>query len=162
MHVNEVLDLAERMEEGLSECYGSLAKLAKSDELRRGLERLAQEEIDHRNIIRTGRNYLFQAPEAFAQPAMRAEDLQEGLDRCRGLLERLEREKTTLNSALGDVFRLESIYEKVHLSTCLEINDEGLRKLFQALSQGDAEHRRSLEELVARFAPDAIPLTSDP
>jgi len=58
--------------------------------------------------------------------------------------------KLSLSWIIGKPGPLESELEKVHLNSIAEINDENLKKLFQALAGEDQKHIERLSELLER------------
>jgi rubrerythrin len=161
MFINEVLDLAEELESGLSTCYRKLAELTRDEDISERLQRLAEEEINHRDLIKTGKSYLIQAPEVFRDVRMPADELREGLEQCESLAGRLEKASMDFPVGLEALAVLESTAERAHLSVLLELSDPELERLFQALAQGDAGHRLRLERLLSDLGLEVPPQISE-
>lgn len=155
MFINEVLELAEKLESGLSTCYRKLAELTGDEDIYERLQLLAEEEFKHRDLIKTGKSYLIQAPEVFRDVRMTADELREGLERCEKLEGRLEKASVDFPEGLEALAVLESTAERAHLSVLLELSDPELERLFQALAQGDAGHRQRLERLLSDLGLEA-------
>jgi len=70
MNTHEIFDLAIQAEEKLSECYKEISQLCQDKSISEELMILSKEEIDHRNLLITGTNYLNEAPDLFEKKQM--------------------------------------------------------------------------------------------
>jgi len=148
MGISTIIIMAIDLENLLAEIYQLAAELAPSENISRELVRLAGEERDHANLLRAGRNYQARAPEAFGQTRVSKEELLEGIKAAQDLLARIENKKLLLVQILYELIVLESRFEKIHLQTLVEIQDESLKKLFQRLAGEDRDHLNRLARLL--------------
>lgn len=150
MGLMSALDQAVHLELRVAECYKRLSALAESDSLRKELLDLAGEEVGHANLLRTGKNYLAKEPDLFCLE----EKAEAGLGVCLGfvdeLLNGLDRKALSLADGLRKARALEVHCEKAHLTNLVEIRDESLKKLFEALSKSDEEHVKRIDEILMR------------
>ncbi len=148
MSLAKVINLAIELENLIGEIYRLASILSPDENIARALDRLAEEEQQHVNLLRTGRNYLARVPEVFGSPAISENEMLEGLKSAQALLARIESRKLLLPQMLTELKELESQFEKIHLHTLIEIQDESLKKLFQVLSGEDEKHVERLSELL--------------
>jgi rubrerythrin len=150
MRLLATLDSAIRLEEKIFACYEILSEIAQ-DGLSGELKVLAHEEKSHISVLRTGRNFVFRAPEVFDRETTSDIEIQGGIKATSDLQADLEAEKADFQRGLKRLHDLEKKFEKVHLNTATVINDFSMKKLFEALARADAEHRQRLERLIARL-----------
>lgn len=148
MGISTIIIMAIDLENLLAEIYQLAAELAPSENISRELVRLAGEEREHANLLRAGRNYQARVPEAFGQAGVSKEELLEGIKAGRDLLARIENKRLLLPQILDELIKLESRFEKIHLHTLVEIQDESLKKLFQRLAGEDRDHLNRLTRLL--------------
>lgn len=148
MSLAKIITQAIELENLIGEIYRLASSLSPDEFLARELARLADEELQHVNQLRTGRNYLARAPEAFGQPAIDEEEMLQGIKSAQELLARIEGRKLLLPQILAELKNLESQFEKIHLNTLMEIQDESLKKLFQVLAGEDQKHVKRLSHLL--------------
>ena len=148
MYLNQALDTAVKIEAELAECYRLMSLMDSREIFFNTLKILSQEEISHLNALKAGKNYLYQAPEEFGEVRTALEDLENGLSRIKEFHQALETGSMDLKTALQTMHSLEKSYEKVHLTTLMSIQNEELKRLFQALCNYDQEHRKRLERLL--------------
>ncbi len=132
----------------LSEIYRKTAELAPEESIGKELILLAGEELAHANLLRTGRNYLTRAPEAFGEATISREELLQGLKATQELLGMIEAKSLLLPQILERLIELETQFEKIHLQTIAEIQEESLKKLFQKLAGEDRKHTERLTRLL--------------
>ena len=148
MSLAKIITLAIELENLIGEIYHLAANLSPGENIGKELARLAEEEQQHVNLLRTGRNYLTKAPEVFGQPAISEEEMLLGLKKAQELLAKIENRKLLLPQMLEELRELEREFEKIHLNTLIEIKDESLKKLFRVLAGEDEKHVERLEQLL--------------
>jgi len=151
MNIQESIDLAIKMEGKMSKCYEELSQFCSDESISKELMELAKEEIDHMNLLITGKNYVSEAPEIFELKSDREVEMKEGLNRVINLINKIKNKKVNLTEAINDTFELEKLFEQLHLKTIVEVKDSSLKNLFEALSQGDKEHKKRLIEILKRL-----------
>ena len=57
--------MAMMIEQKLFECYENLSRLSPNESLSRKLHQLAEDELEHMNSLKLGKNYAFNAPDLF-------------------------------------------------------------------------------------------------
>jgi rubrerythrin len=150
MKLTVMLDEAIKLEESIFACYEALRQLSR-DGLADELKALAREEKSHINVLKTGRNFIFRAPEAFGAECVADVEIRAGLKAAADLQADLDERTLDVAGGITRLSELEKRYEKAHLATAVEIRDFPLRKLFEALARADAEHRQRLERLLDRL-----------
>jgi len=145
------LDDAAALEEILSAIYEELARLTVNQRLKTELQRLQKEETNHSLVIRTGKNYVRQAPDAFGKTIVTKTELEGGLEAARSILDDVRSGGEDFREAIVLVRRLEDQFEKIHMATAMDIKDEMLQKLFQRLAKDDKDHRLALDEILQRL-----------
>lgn len=149
MAINSVLDQAVDLELRVSEAYRKLSWLAREDLLRDELKRLAEEEIAHANLLRSGKAYVSREADLFAVTENADVKLRGVLHLVGELLADLDKGGLSLKQGLRRLAALESHCERLHLSGLLEIREPSLRQLFVALASDDKAHRERLDALLA-------------
>jgi rubrerythrin len=147
MYAQKILSLAINLELKTSECYERIGKMPGAEPFADDLAKLAKEEIVHANLLRSGKSYESSDPDAF-RVLIPLEQLEKGLAAAGEFIADIDAGKMTLAEAVGRIRDLEIGFEQAHLSTLLEIEDPGLRKLFQALSIQDAGHQVRLQNII--------------
>ena len=147
MHLIAALDLAMEIEDLLSRCYSRLSEKSAESDLREEFVRLAEDERNHLNLIKIGKNYVFEAPEAFGEDVGFYAELKEGLGQVKDLLNDLDDPNAALEEGLERMYTLEMRLECVHFDSLAEIKDPQLNSLFKALGEGDKAHRERLKAL---------------
>jgi hypothetical protein len=150
MNLVAMLDEAIELEEKIHACYEALSRLS-PDGITDELTALAREEKSHISVLKTGKNFVFRAPEAFGGELITDIEIRTGLRAAGELQTDLKADKLDLPTGVKRLSDLEKRYEKVHLNTAVEISDFSLRKLFEALARADAEHRQRLDRLLVRI-----------
>lgn len=151
MGLNETFDLGTQLEEKMAECYKEMSRLCQDEALARQFMMLSDEEIGHRNLLITGKNYLKEAPDIFHLRQERIVELQIGLNKIIRLVEMIRDKKVGLEEALNEAAELERFFEQFHLKSIADVDDESLKKLFEALSAQDKAHRLRLVHILERF-----------
>ena len=150
MKLAAMLDQAIGLEEKIHACYRALSRLSE-DGLAAELKALAQEEKSHINVLKTGKSFVFRAPEAFGGEMISDAEIRMGLKAAGELEADLAAARVGFADGARRLSGLEKKFEKVHFHTSVEINDFCLKKLFEALARADAEHRQRLDRLLVGF-----------
>ncbi len=148
MSLAKIITLSIELESLINQIYLMVSDLSPEEKISRELARLAGEEQQHVNLLRTGRNYLTKAPEVFGQPAISDEEVLLGLKKAQELLAKIENRKLLLLQMLEELRELERDFEKIHLNTLIEVQDKSLKKLFRVLAGDDGKHIERLSELL--------------
>jgi len=151
MSLRQAIDLAIEVETLISVCYQKTSELCPEVDLASVLTRMSREEIQHAHLLRAGKTYLNQAPEAFSQERVKVAEIEAGLMGTAELLSEIESQKLSFFQIIERLRQLESELEKVHLNSIAVINDENLKRLFKALAGEDQKHVDSLSELLERL-----------
>lgn len=144
MEINEVFDMMVQLEKKMSECYREISQVCHDEGISKELMTLSKEELDHMNLLATGKNYFREAPDLFSLKSERMTELALVHNRINKLVEDIHEEKTGLIEAINDAAVLERILEQFHLNRMAEVKDASLKKLFDTLSLGDKEHKKRL------------------
>jgi rubrerythrin len=151
MGLISLLDLAIELEKKIGDCYDRMSGMATDEGLQKELMKLAQQEIDHANLLRTGRNFAIKNPEFFSKGAMENTLLENCLRVISELLNQLGDGTTTLKSALSRIVALEYFCEKAHISSLVHIEETSLKQLFEGLARDDAEHGERVWQLLQKY-----------
>jgi rubrerythrin len=151
MGLISLMDLAIELEKKTSDCYDRMSGLATDAGLKKDLMKLAQEEIGHANLLRTGKNFGARNPEFFSQGAMDNTLLENCLRGISELLEQLGDGTITLQAALTRIIALEYFCEKAHFSSLVYIEEPSLKPLFEGLARDDAEHGERVSQLLRKY-----------
>lgn len=150
MKLIAMIDEAIGLEEKIHACYQALSRLT-GDGLAAELKALAQEEKTHISVLKTGKNFVFRAPEAFGREAVSDIDIATGVKAAGALEADLTSARVGFVDGTRRLADLEKRFEKVHFAASVMILDFSLKKLFEALARADAEHRQRLDRLLARL-----------
>jgi rubrerythrin len=148
MNIEKFLDLGAELEAKLSALYQKIAPLAVDEATTKQLIKISHEELNHANSLRTGKNYLQEAPDLFMSVNMNEAEIRAGLAEISEIHLRLQ-SQTLLLPALKWLLELEKKFERIHLGTSLSLADVRLKQLFQALSKGDQNHIATLNKMIA-------------
>ena len=148
MSLAKIIILAIELENMIGEIYRLASNLLPEENIGRELARLADEEQQHLNLLRNSRNYLAKAPEDFGQPAISEEEMLLGIKKAQEVLAKIENRKLLLPQMLEELKELERGFEKIHLNTLIEVQDESLKKLFHLLAGEDKKHVERLSALL--------------
>jgi rubrerythrin len=144
----KVLSLAIDLELKASACYEKLASMPGSEAFRDDLRHLAQEEVVHANLLRSGKEFEALEPEAFGQTMVPVERLEDHIGQADAFLAELDAGGVAFAEAVRRIRDLEFAFERVHMGTLLEVRSPRLEKLFRALSAQDAAHALRLEAIL--------------
>lgn len=150
MRLTVTLDEAIELERIISSCYELLSRISE-DSLSGELKKLAKEEKSHISVLKTGKNYIFRAPDAFGQESISDIEIRLGQKVAADLFDDLETRKIDFRHGLRRLYDLEKKFERVHMNTAAEFKDFSLKKLFETLAIADAEHRKRLERMISRL-----------
>jgi rubrerythrin len=150
MDIARFLDMGTDLENRISRIYEKISSLTNDESLSKRLISLSREELNHANILRTGKNYLSEMPDLFLGVQLGDEEIQEGLEDAGALLSELDI-GLSFPEGLKRILQLEKRFEQIHLGISVEIGEPSLKKLFQALTKGDQNHVRILSEIIAAF-----------
>jgi hypothetical protein len=139
MQLIDFMEKAIQIEGMVAECYSALSKQCEPEYAAR-LRRLSDDEINHRNILNMGKTFVIRAPDLFGRVNLPEKDLDEGSRALAPLLESILSEKDDWWESLEKLKKLESILERVHITSSVIIQDPSLRALFKGLSAGDQNH----------------------
>jgi rubrerythrin len=146
-----LFDLAIELEKKIGECYDRMSGMATDEGLKKDLMKLAQEEIGHANLLRTGKNFGVKNPEFFSKGTMDLSLLENCLGGVNELLDELGQGTTTLSAALNRIVALEYFCEEAHLSNLVHIEEPSLKPLFEGLARDDAEHGERVSQLLGKY-----------
>lgn len=151
MGLNSLFDLAIELEKKVGDCYERMSGLATDEGLKKDLVKLAQEEIGHANLLRTGKNFAAKNPEFFSKGAMDLPLLENCMRGINELLDELDHGTTTLQAGLSRIAALEYFCEKAHFSSLVHIEESSLKPLFEGLARDDADHGERVSELLRKY-----------
>jgi rubrerythrin len=140
MGLSDTFDLAIQLEEKMSECYKAMRKLCQEESISKELVRLSYDEIAHADLLRTGKNYLKEAPDIFSLRSERITEMKTALEKTFRLIETVRDKNTTFEDAINGAAELERLFEQFHLKAIAEVKDASLKRLFEALSTDDKVH----------------------
>jgi rubrerythrin len=144
MEITEAFDTMVQLEALMSDCYLEISQICNDKSISKELVELSKEEIDHKNLLATGKNYLNEAPDVFSFDPDRASQLSLMQNRMARLIKDVHEKKIDLAEAINDAAVIERILERFHVHNIAEVKDMSLRRLFSTLSLGDKEHKKSL------------------
>jgi hypothetical protein len=151
MGLISLFDLAIELEKKVGDCYDRLSAMATDAGLKKDLLRLAQEEVGHANLLKTGRTFGLKDPEFFGPGAVDLVLIENCLRAVNELLDELGRGTITLLSALSRIIDLEYFCEKAHLSSLVSLEERSLKALFEGLARDDAEHSERVSQLLRKY-----------
>jgi rubrerythrin len=142
-----------RLEKKMSECYKEISQICQDEDISKEFMTLSKEEIDHMNVLATGKNYLSHAPDIFKLKPGREVGLSPIQSKIDKLINDVHEKKIGLMEAINGAADLERILEQSHLDRIAEVKDASLKKLFESLSLGDKEHKKRLFRFMQRLYP---------
>ena len=148
MRLIPFLEEAAVLEDVVADCYRALAGMTANDALLRDFRQFEREELNHARILRSGKNYVLKAPDAFGKENVDEAELHSGLAAVRAALEQIRKGSIGLREAVGRIRDLENQFEKIHLDTVMIFNDGTLQELFRQLGRDDRDHCQALEEIL--------------
>jgi hypothetical protein len=148
MRLIVTLDEAIELEERIFACYEYLRKISQ-DGAAEEMKNLAREERSHINVLKTGKNFVYRAPDLFGEETISDIEIRLGIKAASVLLDDLIAQRADFRKGLRRIYDLEKKFERVHMNTALEFKDFSLKKLFETLALADAEHRKRLERVIS-------------
>jgi stage V sporulation protein SpoVS len=156
MDIFPVLHTLEKLEGGLAELYRDWSRLLVNDpEVSALFDRLAHEEVDHRNLVRYEIRLAFQNPNLF-ETTIALGPIQQALDRLALARQRVAAPDASL--AVRIALQYESDLTEAYCQAGITTTNPGTTRLIQALGEGFRHHADDLKALaVARgwLPPDA-------
>jgi rubrerythrin len=155
MKINEAFDTMVQLEKDMSECYKEISRICYDEAVSKELMTLSKEEIDHMNLLATGKNYLNEAPDIFKLKSGRIAELSFMQNNMTKLINDIRDKRKSLIEAINDAAELERILEQFHVNRIAEVKDASLKKLFETLSLGDKEHKKRLFRVMKSLYPSS-------
>ena len=151
MSIIKVLNRAILLEQKLCECYDQMSQMASESYLAKDLKKLSEEETYHANLIRSGNKILTISPDLVREIKITHLEIDNGISKLNDLNESLKNSTVTLEGAIKKIYDLEMVFEKVHMDKVAEFDEPSLKNLFQALANGDKNHRERLEQIMNSY-----------
>lgn len=151
MNIPEFLDLAVDLETQISMLYNTIAERSGDPPIATRLRTLANEELNHANVIRRGKKYYEEYPDVFSGITMDENEAGVGLEEAKIFLASLSHSKIPLIDGLKKMLELEKRFERIHLATSVKITEPSLKKLFATLTKSDQSHILVLKGLIESF-----------
>jgi rubrerythrin len=151
MSVVLTLNQAILLEQKFAECYEKMSEIVFDKYISDELKILAQEEISHVNLLKTGLNFAKKEPELFQDTKISSMEIDRGIKMLIRLTESLQNKDIDIMDGIHRIYDLEMVFEEVHLNKIAEFEEPTMKQLFEALSKGDRSHRERLEQLVSKL-----------
>ncbi len=151
MDIPKFLDLAVDLETQISILYNTIAERSGDPPIATRLKTLANEELNHANVIRRGKRYYEEYPDVFSGITMDENEAGVGLEEAKIFLASLGHSKIPLIDGLKKMLELEKRFERIHLATSVKITEPSLKKLFATLTKSDQSHILVLKGLIESF-----------
>jgi rubrerythrin len=145
--IPEFLIMATELEAQASKIYESLARLFSDPAVAKRLKSLASEELNHANILNTGKRYYQEMPDVFSGIRMRDDEIWTGIEEAKNFQALLTPGHSLLDG-LKKMLEFENRFERIHLGTSVEITEPSLKNLFVRLTKGDQSHFQVLKGLI--------------
>jgi hypothetical protein len=149
MKIQDFLDLAEEIELKISDLYTIIAANTADPPTASQLKKMAAEEINPANILRTGKAYYEAMPDLFAGLMMDEAEVRAALEEALEHHAAFLQEKTPLLHQLQTMLEFEKRFEKIHMGASVKIEDQNLRQLIMGIRKGDHSHITMLDALIA-------------
>lgn len=144
MTANEIFDVAIKVKEKMCMCYQEMERHCNEKSISKELIKLAAEEIAHKNLILTGKNYLSAISDVFIVKPDRVNDMKNGIRSIKTLINKLQNNSINLYDALNCTIKLEKAFAFCHSQTISEAEDMSFQRLFEILENCDREHVKRL------------------
>jgi rubrerythrin len=154
MDIPKFLDLAADLETQLSMLYDTIAERSGDPPIATRLKTLANEELNHANVLRRGKRYFEGLPDLFTGFTMDDNEAGAGLKEAKIFHASLSQSKIPLLDRLKKMLKLEKRFEKIHMGASVKITEPSLQKLFATLTKGDQSHILVLKGLIESFGED--------
>jgi rubrerythrin len=148
MNIPDFIDLATDIEVNVSGLYNAVAANTSDRPIAQQLEQLADEELKHANILRTGKSYYQSMPDLFTGLTMDESEAREGLKGTEALQTLFSQKRTSLLTQLQSMLEFERRFERIHMGASVKIENESMKQLFVGLSRGDHSHITLLKALI--------------
>ena len=150
MNINEVLDTAIQLEEIMSLFYHEICQLCHDQLMSEELIKLSAEEIAHKNLLITGKNYINATQSIIILKPKVIAKLKIGLKNISTLIQKIQNRKLNILSALQAALTIESSLYQYHLKIIDEVKDIALKRLFEILSTCDKAHEEKIQKFFSR------------
>ena len=144
MTVNEIFDVAIKVKEKMCMCYQEMERHCNEKSMSKEFIKLAAEEIAHKNLILTGKNYLSTISDVFIVKPDRVNDMKNGIRGIKTLINKLQNNSVNLLEALNFAINLEKAFSLCHSQTISEAENMSFQRLFEILENCDREHAKRL------------------
>ena len=134
------IDLAEAIELRISSLYELAAGNATDPPIATQRIKLAHDERNHANILRTGKVYYKSMPDLFAGLMMDEAEAREALKEAEKHLVQFRENALSIFNQLKVMLDYEKRFERIQMGASVKINDEKLKELFSGLRKGDQTH----------------------
>jgi rubrerythrin len=151
MDIVEFLDTAIDLETQISELYNTIAERSGDPPIASRLKVIANEELNHANVLRRGKQYYEELPEYFPGFMIDADDAGKGLGEIKEYQASLGDGRILLLEGLKKILDFEKRFERIHLTASMAIREPSLRKLFVNLMGADHSHILVLQGLIESF-----------
>jgi rubrerythrin len=151
MSVIFTLNRAILLEQKFAECYEQMSEIVFDKYVSDQLKILAQEEISHVNLLKTGLSFAIKEPDLFEGTKISPIEIDRGIKMLIGLKESLNNKDIGIMESILKIYDLEMIFEEVHLNKIADFEEPSMKELFEALSKGDRSHRQRLEKLAEKL-----------
>ena len=148
MDIMGYLDRAADLERKISTAYDKTLALTDDPDAKKILRKISGEEINHANSLKTGKNYVAQAPDLVLGAKIEEDELDRGARELDDFHARFQG-KVGFVSALRGLLEIEKKLERVHIGASVVTSDRQLKQLFQALTRGDHNHIDALKQIIA-------------
>lgn len=150
MNINEVLDIAIQLEEKMSLFYQEICHLCHDKSISEELIKLSAEEIAHKNLLITGKNFINATRVIIIIKPDRIADMILGLRNINTIIHKIQNRDLNIISALNDASKLERSFAHFHLKIIDEVEDLSLKRLFEILSTCDKNHEKRIQKIFKR------------
>jgi rubrerythrin len=152
--IPDFLIMAAELETLASKLYESLAGLSPGTDLARQLKSLANDEVNHANILYMGKKYYEEMPDVFSGKKIDDDELWAGIEEAKRF-QALIILGFSLPAGLKKMLHFERRFEKIHLDASVKVTEDSLKKLFIDLMKGDQSHLAILKNLIESLGMDA-------
>ena len=150
MHINEVLDTAIRLEEKMSLVYQEICHLCHDKSMSEELIKLSAEEIAHKNLLITGKNYINATGAIIILKSETVTNLRLGLRNLSTTIYKIQNRELNIISALNAAANLEKAFAQYHFKLIGDVVDMSLKRLFEILSSCDSAHEERIQKIFGR------------
>ena len=152
MDIPKFLDLAVDLETQISMLYNTIAERSGDPPIATRLKTLANEELNHANVLRRGKRYYEELPDLFTGFTMDDDEAGAGLAEAKIFHASLSHGKIPLIDGLKKMLEFEEKFERIHMGASVKITEPSLKKLFTTLTKSDQSHVLVLKGLIESFS----------